>query len=308
MTKSEAKSIPIPKLLEKLGHHPDRSRQHGNDLWYRSPFGADENEPSFHVNLAKNIWYDFAPGGKGGGGDIFELVMRLQGCDFASALAFLEQTFAAERGASLVNVRQEKAVETVPAPAFQLLETSAAFAPSLFQFLQKERGINLDQAREFLRQVHFQNAEGRRFFGAGLPNRAGGWEVSNPYFAGCVGPKDISVFPGKSAEAVSVFAGTFDFLSALTWYGKNTLLQTDVLVLHAPALLGHAVEWLRERPECRTLKMYLTNDGAGEETIVGFRRELPDCIIEPCFALYLGFRDFNEFLLDELARRKSAGR
>ena len=299
MTKSEAKSIPIPKLLEKLGHQPDRRRQHGNDLWYRSPFGADEGEPSFHVNLSKNIWYDFAPGGKGRGGDIFELVMCLQGCDFASAMAFLEKTFADERSASLVNVRPP-----APGPAFDLLETSAAFAPSLFQFLQKERGIKLDQAREFIRQVHFQNAEGRRFFGAGLPNRAGGWEVGNPYFTGCVGPKDISIFPGRSPEAVSVFSGMFDFLSALTWYGKNALLQTDVLVLHAPVLLGRAVEWLRERPQCRTLKMYLTNDGAGEEAIAVVRRELPDCIIEPCFALYLGFRDFNEFLLDGLARRK----
>ncbi len=295
MTKSKAKNIPIPALLEKLGFQPDRSRQHGNDLWFPSPFRKEAGEPCFHVNLAKNVWYDFGAGSSGGG-DIFDLVMSLQGCDLAAALVFLEKMFPPDD--LLVNVRKPP---TAPpedeTPGFQILETSAAFAPALFQYLQKERCLNLEQAREFVRQIHFQNATGRRFFGIGLQNRAGGWEVQNPYFKGCIGQKDLSFFPGKNAEEVSIFEGMFDFLSALTWYGKNALLQTDVLVLNSLAIQDRAVEFLRDRPQCQTLKIYLRNDTAGEEATANFRTELPDRVLEPCFALYLGFDDFNDFLV-----------
>ena len=75
MNIKQAKGVPIGTLMEKLGLIP--AKQHGKEVWYLSPF-REEKTPSFHVNVAKNIWFDF---GEGKGGNVI---------DFASY--FLEQT------------------------------------------------------------------------------------------------------------------------------------------------------------------------------------------------------------------------
>ena len=59
--------IPLADFLARLGHKP--VRRSGNELWYRAPY-RNECTPSFRVNVAKQLWYDF---GLGKGGDIFTL-------------------------------------------------------------------------------------------------------------------------------------------------------------------------------------------------------------------------------------------
>ena len=65
------RQIPIADFLARLGHEP--VRRSGNELWYRAP-NRSERTPSFRVNVAKQLWYDF---GLGKGGDIFTLVGEL---------------------------------------------------------------------------------------------------------------------------------------------------------------------------------------------------------------------------------------
>ena len=56
MNIQQAKSLALPDFLARLGHKPTHTR--GQALWYRSPFRA-ENTPSFKVDGARNIWFDF---------------------------------------------------------------------------------------------------------------------------------------------------------------------------------------------------------------------------------------------------------
>lgn len=42
--------------MHTLGYNP--VRRQGDSLWYKSPF-RDEQEPSFKVNIERNLWYDF---------------------------------------------------------------------------------------------------------------------------------------------------------------------------------------------------------------------------------------------------------
>ena len=65
------KRIPLADFLARLGHEP--VRRSGNELWYRAPY-RNERTPSFRVNVAKQLWYDF---GLGKGGDIFTLAGSL---------------------------------------------------------------------------------------------------------------------------------------------------------------------------------------------------------------------------------------
>lgn len=56
MNTNEAKRIRIEEYLHTLGYNP--VRRQGDSLWYKSPF-RDEQEPSFKVNMERNLWYDF---------------------------------------------------------------------------------------------------------------------------------------------------------------------------------------------------------------------------------------------------------
>ena len=59
-------------------------------------------------------------------------------------------------------------------------------------------------------------------FAAGWLNEAGGWEVRNKYFKGCLGQKAISFIPGHQKE-LCVFEGYINYLS---WKTENTRFGT----------------------------------------------------------------------------------
>ena len=80
------RQIPIADFLARLGHEP--VRRSGNELWYRAPYRS-ERTPSFRVNVAKQLWYDF---GLGKGGDIFTLAGEfLQSDDFMKQAKFIAE-------------------------------------------------------------------------------------------------------------------------------------------------------------------------------------------------------------------------
>jgi hypothetical protein len=57
--------------------------QRGDQAMCFSPLRDDGRHPSFSVNTEQNVWFDFA---LGEGGDVFDLYMRMNNCDFAKAL------------------------------------------------------------------------------------------------------------------------------------------------------------------------------------------------------------------------------
>ena len=81
------RQIPLADFLARLGHEP--VRRSGNELWYRAPYRS-ERTPSFRVNVAKQLWYDF---GLGKGGDIFTLAGEFIGSnDFMEQVKFIAET------------------------------------------------------------------------------------------------------------------------------------------------------------------------------------------------------------------------
>ena len=79
--------IALADFLARLGHEP--VRRSGNELWYRAPY-RNERTPSFRVNVAKQLWYDF---GTGKGGDIFTLAGEfIRSGDFMEQVKFIAET------------------------------------------------------------------------------------------------------------------------------------------------------------------------------------------------------------------------
>ena len=179
MNIEDVKQIPIADYLHSLGYSP--VKQQGNGLWYKSPL-REEHEPSFKVNTDRNLWYDF---GAGKGGNIIALAKELYCSDSLPYLLnrIAEQTPHVRPVSFSFPQRRTE-------PSFQHLEVRDLTHPALLRYLEG-RGINIELAKRECKELHFTN-NGRPFFAIGFPNIAGGYEVRNSFFKGCIAPKDIT--------------------------------------------------------------------------------------------------------------------
>ena len=271
--------IPLADFLARLGHEP--VRRSGNELWYIAPYRG-ERTPSFRVNVAKQLWYDF---GLGKGGDIFTLAG-----EFAQSVDFMEQARFIAKAANMVVDRSEKPTyQPKPAePAFEGVEAVPLLRSPLTDYLA-ERGIPYAVASHHCFRLNY-GVRGKRYFAVGFPNMAGGYEVRSRHFKGCIPPKDVSLvkLENTAADVCSVFEGFMDFLSAAT-LGLET---GDCLVLNSVSNVEKAMKHLDAYGR---INCFLVRDEAGRRTldVLGKRHSGRICDRS---ALYDGCKDLNEYL------------
>ena len=201
MTTQEAKNIRIADYLQSLGYTP--VKQQGNSLWYKSPL-REENDASFKVNTELNKWYDF---GLGKGGNIIALAAELYHTEnVACLLKRIEERTPYIRPASFSFSAKQSDNRT-----YRGLRVGELSSPALITYLQ-ERGINIELAKRECREIRFMNAD-KPYFAIGFPNMAGGYEVRNRYFKGCVSPKDITHIrqQGEPRNVCYLFEGFMDY-------------------------------------------------------------------------------------------------
>lgn len=302
MTIKQAKAIPLTVFFEKLGFMPNLTKKHGNDVWYKSPLRPDEKTASLHVNVQKNVWFDF---GLSKGGSIIDFVVELNSCDAETALQFIEQLgFSLKKNA--LNPQKSALPNNTPKTrkdTFKIEEIRYTFSPSLVQYMKDKRKINVNLLKDLAIEIHFSNQSGKKFFGIGMKNISEGYEIRNPYFKGSVGKKDLIFLKGATSKSLSIFEGMLDFFSALTYFGKATVLQQDILILNSVAFEQQAIDFLKNHPEYNNLSLFLDNDAAGQLTADNIKTAFPERIIEPSFALYLPHKDFNDFLVARFGKR-----
>ncbi len=290
MNIQEAKTIKIADYLQSLGYSP--VKQQGKSLWYKSPF-RQETEASFKVNTDRNLWYDY---GLGKGGNIITLAQELY---FSDHVPYLLRKIAEQtphiRPVSFY-FRQQSSE-----PSFQQLEVRELAHPALLRYLQ-ERGIDPALAKLECKELHFTN-NGKPYFAIGFPNVAGGYEVRNRFFKGCIAPKDISHIRqrGEPREKCLVFEGMMDYLSFLTLRMKNCptmpdLDRQDYVILNSVSNVSKAIDVLQgyERIHC-----LLDNDEAGARAYQELRKEFPDRIRDFSHD-YSGYKDLNDYLCGKL--------
>ena len=264
MNIQEAKQIRIADYLQSLGYTP--IKQQGSSLWYKSPL-REETDASFKVNTELNRWYDF---GLGKGGNIIALAEELYVSDYV--LYLLGKI--AERTPHIRPVSfsfRQQASE----PSFQQLEVGELTHPALFNYLQ-ERGIDTALAIPECRELHFIH-NGKPYFAIGFPNVAGGYEVRNRFFKGCIAPKDISHIrqQGEPREKCLVFEGMMVYLSFLTLRMRNcptmpNLDGQDYVILNSVANVSKAIDVLHRYERIHSL---LDNDEAGRNAYLELARE-----------------------------------
>ncbi|KXT46019.1 toprim domain-containing protein [Bacteroides intestinalis] len=252
--------IPLADFLARLGHKP--VRRSGNELWYLAPYRG-ERTPSFRVNVAKHLWYDF----------------------------MIQARFIAE-AANMPAVGLEKPTACLPKPAEPAFE-EVAVTPLRYSVLTDylvKRGIPEETALQHCCQLNY-TVRRKRYFAVGFPNVAGGYEIRSGLFKGCVPPKDVSlVRTGESPSGgCNVFEGFMDFLSAvaLKWTEDE-----DSLVLNSVTNIARSYKYLDGYGKIRC---YLDRDEAGRRVLESLRSRYGDRITDRS-NLYDGCKDLNEYL------------
>ena len=192
-------------------------------------------------------------------------------------------------------------------PSFRQLEVRDLTHPALFRYLQG-RGIdNGLLAKRECRELRFTH-NGKPYFAIGFPNVAGGYEVRNSFFKGCIAPKDITHIrqQGEQREKCLVFERFMDYLSFLTLRVKNcpampNLDRQDYIILNSTANVPKAIDalGLYERIHC-----LLDNDAAGFRATQAIAAEYT-WRVRDFSHNYRGYSDLNDYLCGRKQEQKN---
>ena len=293
MNIKKIKQIKLQDFLASMGCKP--VKQYGVNFMYLSPLRT-EKHASFKVNTEINQWYDF---GIGRGGNIIALAELLYNSSDVSYLIHqIERNAPSSVSGSLPTVKP-----ITPQNSFEHLQVLPITHPALIKYLE-ERCIDVETARTVCKELHF-DTRGKHYFGIGFPNIAGGYEIRNPFFKGCIAPKDISHFYAEEPKNVCfVFEGFMDFLSFMTLRRKENdgLRRQDYLVLNSVSNIQKALERLSQYD---SILCFLDNDEAGRNAYLQLSKELGKSVTDAS-TLYNGYKDLNEYLCAEAKHSEKA--
>lgn len=281
------KRYSIMEYLERKGVRPVRKTP--TYAMYRSPL-REETHPSFKVDMEKNLWIDYA---EGRGGSIIDLCMRLEGCTLLEAICRLGQNALEHTAHSYSSPKYETRIcpkqKEIANGTRRLTSISDTLPPHLQEYLKKERCIDLEKAKPFLKCISYE-VRGRRYEAIGFANSSGGYELrDNNTFKGTIAPKDITPIFEDRAQPVCLFEGFMDFLSFLSMKGEVT---NQCLVMNSVSNVARSIHYLNER-NITSVRTFLDNDDAGQRAVqefvnAGFK-------VEDMAVYYGDFKDLNDF-------------
>ena len=300
LTIEEIKAISIVDYLSRYGHNAQKVQ--GNRYWYLSPLPYhNEKHASFKVDADINMWYDFA---LGQGGNIINLVQEMHPEKSKSEVIVHLKEFSGgiitpinSRPVPNMNELVERNENIVSdTDVVRVVELSH---PNLLQYLTS-RGINLDVARKYCKEVYYTFKGQYQFYAIAFMNQSGGMETRNMRFKRCIGKKDITIISKQREYAVRqccVFEGFFDFLSYKTCRKNhdNWLClekSCDYVVLNSVALVSKAIKYLEYYDK---VHLYLDNDQAGRDATWTIMDNLGEKAKDESFR-YSNFGDINDFL------------
>ena len=287
MTIQDAKQIKLADYLQSLGYTP--IKQQGKSLWYKSPL-RNETDASFKVNTELNQWYDF---GIGKGGNIIALAAELY---HSENVAYLLERIA-ERTPYIRPASFSFGEQRIQNSSFQGVQVGELSSPALIDYL-RGRGINIELAKRECKELRFEH-NGKPYFAIGFPNMAGGYELRNRYFKGCLAPKDITHIQqqGELRDVCYLFEGFMDYLSFLTIRMNNNpeeprTSEQDYIVLNSVTNLSKAKQLLR--PYTR-IGSFLDNDQAGKSAYENLKKMFGNRLQDMSHH-YAGHKDLNDYL------------
>ncbi len=154
-----ARNISVMEILARLGHFP--IKESDKEAWFLSILRS-ETQASFKVSKELNRWYDHAAGF---GGNVIDLIVRINHCSVKEALAFLTNDIS-------YFSFQQQAIFKNSVSKIQILKVHEIIHPALIQYLSS-RKITLATARAYCKEIWYQFKD-KKYFAIGLQNDKGG--------------------------------------------------------------------------------------------------------------------------------------
>lgn len=287
MNCTQAKQIKIEEFLNSKNIIPVNTRMDGMVLIYKSPY-RNETKGSFEVNTNKNVWYDH---GTGNGGNILDLVMKMENTDLSGSLELL----ASKNINPFSFYQQERLMQH---KTTEIISIKQLADPYLLKYAN-DRKISSSIAIKYLSEITYKiwiskKNEYKIYRSLGFKNNAGGYELRNKYFQGCTS-KYFTTIHGKSNNQLNIFEGFFDLLSAVT-LSKSNRLKFDSLILNSVTLKEKTKDIINNYDK---LNLFLDNDKAGVET-VNYFDTIHNNTLDYSKIVYPKHNDLNDYLKNKV--------
>lgn len=256
----------ISEYLHKtIGPH---CRETQGGMWFHCPWRQDTHS-SLQVNDGLGKWHDW---GTGESGDVYDLAMKINNCDFKTAKKILDEPLFSTKTIEKINVACKKRKWTA----------QTFLHSSLIEYAMT-RGVK----ESVLRKYCIELVEGN-FFYIALPNCVGGYAVRNKNFKGQKGNQSFSFFIGNNHLEVLVFEGMFDMLSFVSISNTNK----TIIVLNSTTNVNKAIETIKT---FNIVHCYLDNDKAGVEALKLIKQSHLN-VIDHSY-VYREYNDVNDYIV-----------
>ena len=267
--------IGIREVLESFSLFPVKDNQ--RTAFY---FALDRKEstPSLSVDFIKNKAFDF---GSGKSYDVISIVQQMNQCSVSEALFYLQKFSFSFQKQNGFDARQEKNYQIIKIQHIQNL--------ALLQYLESRKVL---EQKSLVKEIHYI-LNGKKFFGIGFYNNAGGLEIRNKYSKICLGKKDVTLIKrvDNMCEEVCVFEGFFDLLTYCHLQEDETD-KADLLVLNSTAMFFKVEKQLSKYDK---INIFLDNDLNGKSLSNKILNGYDN--VEDCSYLYNDSKDFNEWFI-----------
>jgi len=271
-----ARHISVMEILAGLGHFPIKESE--KEAWFLNILRS-ETQASFKVSKELNRWYDH---GAGFGGNIIDLIVRMNHCSVKEALEFLTNDI------SYFSFHQQ-AIFRNSVSKIQILKVHEIIHPALIQYLSS-RKITLTTARKYCKEVWYE-FNGKKYFAIGLQNVKDGWELRNIYFKNSSSPKSYTYLKNSGKQLIAL-EGMFDLLS-LVELDIIDISNCDIIILNSTAFIKSIVGFFKDYHK---VYLYLDNDPTGKRISLLLTQNYTHVIDKS--SLYKNFKDLNEWLID----------
>jgi hypothetical protein len=186
----------------------------------------------------------------------------------------------------------------------EILQVKQITSTGLIRFLE-EKNISLPTARKYLTEIEYRVwntkiCDYRIYHSLGFKNDLLGYELSNKFYRGTTF-RHFTTIAGRDHSQLNIFAGVFEFLSALE-LSKTTELKYDSLILNN---LDLKIKTLHLVKSYKKINLFLNHSTEGIEA-VNFYRTFHDRVRD--FSIYLypfPYLDLNDYLIKTCREKNS---
>ena len=268
------REIPIINILRKLNIEAVEKKK--DQFWFK-PQWREERTAS--AKCENNLFYDF---GEGFGGNAVDYVMKHFAIDFMQAVKWLRN--------EEITFSFDPHIPKISKPLnYSISKIEKVRNKNLISYLNT-RGINLEFAKQFCVEIHYDVNTKKQYYGIGFKNNNGGYEIRSQFYKGCLGKKEITTID-NNCHVVSLFESWSDFLSYVTL--KKKVPDENFIILNSTSQIKKALEPARLYSE---IKVFFDNDEAGNKATSFLLDNIKDNITDYRIH-YKNYNDLNEYLL-----------